>query len=98
MFITIIIKYIIHFACICIKKKSKSKHKVCHDNHDSGWAKNEYKWTKMGIDECKRVHWGVCIWADTEMRSAEPQGTRIECKHDRMAGKFPGRVNECMSE
>ena len=65
-FITIIIKYITYFSCIYIKKKTKSRHKMCHDNHDSGWGKDGCRWVQMGIDGCKRVHWGACIWGDTE--------------------------------
>ena len=74
-FIGKIIKYITYFSCIYIKNKSKSRHKMCHDNHDSGWAKDGCRWAQMGTDGCKRVHWGACVWGDTEMRWAKLQGT-----------------------
>ena len=89
IFITIIIKYFTYFSCIYIKKKTRSRHKMCHDNHDSGWAKDGCRWVQKDIDGCKRVHWGTCIWGDTEMRWEKTQGTRIAWKHDTWPGNFP---------
>ena len=62
---------------------------MCHDNHDSGWAKNEYKWTKMGIDECKRVHWGVCIGQTRKWGRQSHRGHGLSASMTAWPGNFP---------
>ena len=67
---------------------------MCHDNHDSGWAKDGCRWVQMDIDGWKRVHWGACIRGDTEIRWTKTQGTRIVWKHDTWPGNFPDIIFE----